>query len=363
MFEKYADYGAEDFVRDDGFIKWVLNPEQADDLFWTDFLGNFPYKRNQLNQAKQQVLNLKNALDDEPGNEATAEIWTRLESSMGPKVMPLWNRRWLTGAVAAAVLLLSVLGLWNVTTRQKALQTGKADFFETILAGEQMKEIGNNTGKPMLVRLPDESRVTLHAGGRLRYDPVFNRSTREVYLSGEAFFEVTHNAERPFMVYANGLITKVLGTSFSVKADKGDQKVTVMVKTGKVAVFADRKASSRDPETEGIVLRPNEQAAYQVNTEKLTRSLVPEPAPLVPETEFGQVQFVDKPVTEIFAELQKAYGIEIIYDNELLKGCRLTSSLGSGASLFDKLTVLCEAIGASYKVVDAHIIINGKKCS
>ena len=85
--------------------------------------------------------------------------------------------------------------------------------------------------------LHDGSTVILEPGGEVRYNEKF-LNTREVYLSGDAFFEVTKDASRPFLVYANEITTKVLGTSFRIKAKQGEKEIVVAVKTGKVSVMA-----------------------------------------------------------------------------------------------------------------------------
>lgn len=101
---------------------------------------------------------------------------------------------------------------------------------------------------------------------------------------------------------------------------------------------------------------------YSKKIEKLTRTLVPEPVPVLSTEEMQQFAFQNAPVTDIFKALEKVYDTEILFDQELLSDCRLTSTLDEDVSLFEKLDVLCEAIDASYKVVDAQVVISGRKC-
>ena len=72
--------------------------------------------------------------------------------------------------------------------------------------------------------------------------------------------------------------------------------------------------------------------------------------------------FSNAPVSDIFEALKKAYGVNIVYDKDMLAACRLTTSL-SNETLFERLDVICEAIEAEYKVVDAEVIISGTKCN
>jgi len=271
----------------------------------------------------------------------------------------------MIGAAAVVLMLVSIAVVWWGTDGAvpgiKGSRSDAGDELFSEATGAGMTEISNTVESTMLVRLPDSSEVTLHRGGRLRFSKHFDGALREVYLVGEAFFEVTRNPEKPFVVYTNDLVTKVLGTSFYVRADAGSQDVTVTVKTGKVSVFANRK-SMEDPETAGVILRANQQVAYTRGGEKLTRTLVADPAPVLAPEELQQFVFTNAPIGEIFKALEKAYGTEILFDEGMLTGCRLTSTLDSEESLFEKLDALCEAVEAGYKVVDAQIVITGKKC-
>ena len=134
---------------------------------------------------------------------------------------------------AAAFIILLVAGLyayhWKSTNPDKIVK-------ENSLAPEIIKVVNSGTTAQKLT-LEDGSTVILEPGGEVRYNEKFlNR--REVYLSGDAFFEVTKDASRPFLVYANEITTKVLGTSFSIKAKQGEKEIVVAVKTGKVSVMA-----------------------------------------------------------------------------------------------------------------------------
>lgn len=362
MFEKYADYSAHDFVQDDGFIQWVKTPTREQDLYWSSFLENFPLQSSALEQARLVVLNLHQASSPQVGADDAAQIWARIEesTSLVPRIIPIWQKRWM---VWAASILFALCGLvaWFFVNKSIG-ETGVAGntFSWQLVSGDGMEEIINNSKKVRMIRLPDESKVALKAGSRLRYKRHFSGSLREVYLVGDAFFDVKRDTEKPFIVYANDLVTKVLGTSFDVHASGSGKKVIVRVKTGRVAVFPNMRGA-KDPEAAGIILRPNQQVAYSSQEGKLSRTLVEEPEVIAGQRAMLQLNFTNTPASEIFSALQRAYGVEIIYDPQLLSTCRLTSSL-SGDSLFEKLDVICQAIGASYKVVDAQIIINAKQC-
>src|SRR5690606_5880596 len=104
----------------------------------------------------------------------------------------------------------------------------------------------------------------------------FDSLRREVNLTGEAFFEVTKNPDQPFFVYANELIAKVHGTSFSIKAGENEANILVAVKTGKVSVFTRSDVNAAEYKTNkdltALLLTPNQQATFERDQARLIRS-------------------------------------------------------------------------------------------
>ncbi|MBC8151681.1 MAG: FecR family protein, partial [Bacteroidetes bacterium] len=207
--------------------------------------------------------------------------------------------------------------------------------------------------------------IILKKNSRISYAPSFTGSSREVYLSGEGFFEVTKNPDRPFLIYANGLVTKVLGTSFSIKAYPGDPNVTVEVKTGRVAVFTqsdpriNAKAGSR--ELEGVLLTPNQRIVYVRDEVRLAKSLIDAPQLISEAPTKNRFTFEETPVPAVFDALEKAYEVDIVYDEQLLANCPLTATL-TDQPLFEKLDIICQVIEARYEVMDGQIVIYSRGC-
>ena len=216
--------------------------------------------------------------------------------------------------------------------------------------------IENFTGDMRRVILPDGSIVQMSPGSRIRYSPKVDAYARELFLEGEAYFDVSHNKDRPFYVYAGNVVTKVLGTSFIVRAGGKDQKVTVSVKTGKVSVYSRTTAHKK------TVLTQNQEAVYDEVTDLVATQAVPvedQKNDVIPITE---MHFDETPVSEVLRTLSKTYNIEILFEGTTLSGCVLTSSFFE-EGLYDRIDVICTAIGATYKIVDARIIIESKGCN
>lgn len=359
MLEKYATYDLDDFVQDGEFIRWVKNPDPASNRFWSLVLETYPFQQETISLARQIVLRLGAATYVDVEKQDVDDIWQNLQQSINQPVLvvPLWQRTWFRAA-AALLVLVSGLTVWQIQHEENNLVSLSRDAYG-ILSGD-LTRVSNNTADSMIIRLPDNSRITLSRGAELRYKTYFTDSVREVYLTGDAFFEVARNPQKPFVVYTNELTTKVLGTSFWIKTNGDDKHMTVAVKTGKVFVYKKAKGEVAE-QAEGVILLPNQQADYKADSDRLSRTLVDEPLPVLPASERQPTTFDNIPVAELLENLQRSYGVEIQFDKSLLTGCRLTTSFND-ESLYQRLDVLCEAINATYKIEETHIVINARRC-
>lgn len=280
-------------------------------------------------------------------------------------VIPMHERFRFRPYWAAAVVLLVGCGLGWFFTRQSGTESLAQQ--ETALEQQPaVLERTNQSAQPERVVLNDQSVVTLQPGSTLRYPAVFASDKREVTLIGEAFFDVQKNPHQPFLVYSHDLITKVLGTSFRIKAYPTDRNVQVAVRTGRVSVYSPKLVSENrvksDPETIGVVLTPNQQVTYLDQEHRLVKTLVEKPAVLVQLRELPSFTFQNAPVSTLMTTLEKTYGVDVVYDEELMANCHITTSLDQ-ENLYDKLTIICKLLGATYKIIDAQIVITGPGCS
>jgi ferric-dicitrate binding protein FerR (iron transport regulator) len=101
-------------------------------------------------------------------------------------------------------------------------------------------------GSKSLVTLPDSSSIWMNAGSKLRYSSAFNKTEREVFIEGEAYFKVSQNKEKPFLVKSSAVTLKVLGTSFNIKAYPEEDNVETTVESGSVQVLRNVKGQLMD---------------------------------------------------------------------------------------------------------------------
>lgn len=361
MSKEYNKYTFEDFIVDDDFIQWAKCPTVETDNFWHTFIKNETSKSTTIQKAKLAVQQLAIAAKQTAPIAEIPVIWNGIEEDLNAKseliVLRSSLKKW---AVAASIVLILGLGFWwkfYVSPSENSIYSNL-----TANSPKPLNEIINTSSNELAVKFPDGSTALLKPNSRLSYHKTFEGKLREVYLAGEAFFEVTKNPKKPFMVYANGLITKVLGTSFSVKAFEKDKEVIVNVATGKVSVYTQNTARNQDPEINGVVLTPNQKMIYGKEDKRFIRTLTEKPSVIITDKELQQFSFHDAPIEQIFLAIEGAYGVKIIFDKDIVSNCHLTTSL-TNENLFEKLDIICAGIEANYKIVDAQIIITGNGCN
>lgn len=352
----------EDLLGNDSFISWVLQNEDA--LFWEEFVRSHPGQKELVEKASKIVLDLHRAEREAVPSIDEQKLWARIESSAENREEPVRRRperkMYAMLLVAACVLLATVFGVFQTTRTDRKRVTYK-ELLTHAKVDNQLVEKRNEGNAAMEVRLEDGTVITLGKNSKLSYPTHFQKRKREVFLSGEAFFNVTKDPSRPFLVYANETVTKVLGTSFEIRAFENSQDVTVHVRTGRVSVYKQSRIQTDDPETTGLVLLPNQKGTFNRDSEMLVKNLVEEPLPIAPIADTKKTRFDEVPATEVFAGLEKIYGVQILCDHELLSKCIISTSIRN-ESLYDNLDVICRTIGGSYKEIDAQIVIDSKGC-
>ncbi|MGX5817962.1 FecR family protein [Chitinophaga lutea] len=203
------------------------------------------------------------------------------------------------------------------------------------------------------VLLPDGSRVVLREGSSLKYPAAFSGDSREVTLSGEAYFEIEDQPGKPFMIYSGKVVTTVLGTAFNIKAYPGQPSVTVTVTKGKVKIEEEKSRKLLG------VLHPDQQIVYQEEKAAVQPARAVETvAWLKKGMDFDAVPFED-----IAARISEQYQVNIRFDNDNMKRCRLRAAFEGTETIEKVLLVLCTVSNASYVIDGDDVVISGKGCT
>lgn len=373
--KNYSQYSATDFLLDNAFVAWVK--ENKNDSFWQHFLQTHPEKKEEIQIAKAIILSFQFSSSNELTLSETESILKNVnrhladETSFSSHTISSQNtnKRKYVWLQAAAVICLIVAVFFISRFIQKPANTS-ATVQQTASASSSNLiyiERSNTTANPVLVKLSDESTVILKPYSRIRYPESFHGKIRKVELEGEAFFEVTPNKAQPFYVLADGLVTRVVGTSFSIQAFPNSKQTKVTVTTGKVWVFRNKKLNQTEDDllkhtsiNTAVELIPNERVVFNREKEELVKTHLQQPSYLSTEVANVRFNFVNTPFHEVAEALEKAYDISIHYDTTLYN-CPLTASL-STQHLMKKLELICKALEANLELVNGAIYIHGKGC-
>ena len=178
------------------------------------------------------------------------------------------------------------------------------EMFETKKATAEWQEKITKPGEKSTLTFIDGTKIVLNAESKLRYKMNSQDSTREVYLEGEAYFNVAHDPSRPFIVHVNNISTTVLGTKFNISAFEADNEIEVSLVEGKVRV--DKKETDNDEKE--VILKPSQQLVYEKDKDK---SIVqPFDVQSVTGWKDNILIFNGEPLDDVFTELERAYGVK-----------------------------------------------------
>lgn len=194
-----------------------------------------------------------------------------------------------------------------VGQEDKLVYESRAGQQETdIIEEPEINKIITTTGGFYSLILSDGTRVWLNSESELEYPVLFGKGERVVKLSGEAFFDVTPDASRPFIVETEDIRTRVLGTSFNIKAYKNESDVFTTLFTGKVKV-----ASIADT-SRSVVLSPGRQADWKMKTQQLNVNEVN--LDYVMAWKEGMFMFNKENIEVVTRQIERWYGVKFVYE-------------------------------------------------
>lgn len=288
--DKYINYQTEDFLRDESFINWVLDPDNENNQAWTIWMNTGPVKK----EAAQKAIDLIRSFDFKK-ETVPDDLYGRLKQRIDHTIadndaIPLKPKPvlgiWLKAAAVIAGLLIGAGVLYFF---RKPSYT----FISTPYAAIKT------------VWLPDSSEVVLNANSSIRFDRNPTHNKREVWITGEAFFKVRHiniaGKAQPFAVYAGDAVIEVLGTAFNVKST--NNTTGVMLREGKVRFSIPASHSE-------TIMQPNDYCQYNA-LDKTVVTRVANPMLFTSWMEH-KYRFEKTPVREVCETLKTYFGYDFI---------------------------------------------------
>jgi ferric-dicitrate binding protein FerR (iron transport regulator) len=238
---------------------------------------------------------------------------------------------------AAALILGLIVG---VLIPKGLFQPGKASFYTAIAPPGSVSE----------AVLPDSTHVFLNAGSTLRYAPVAGNEVREVFLEGEAWFDVKHSKKIPFIVHTGFYDIRVMGTKFNVKAYKEDDEVITTLENGKVQ--AESAGSFRMEKA--VVLMPGEQLVYKKQDHSLEVNRVS--PPVYSSWKDNKLIFINMSLRELIILLERKYGVDILVADQDILNYHYDGTI-KNETIVEVLNILQETLPVYYEINDQTIKI------
>ncbi len=288
----------------------------------------------------EQPLSIDN---EEEREEIKDQIYQRLQLSIHRQQSPVkklsstfWMVRYKAAAILVGVCTFLFIGYKYYSRDNKA----------------QYITVKASKGEVLQVILPDHSKVTLNAASQIRYPSTFI-NTRDIFLEGEAYFDVSHDTSRPFIVHTGAISTKVLGTAFDIKSYRELPNITITVTRGKVQIHENSKTLN--------ILRPDQQLTFNKITGKVITKKI-KSANTITWTR-GHFNLDDAYFNEIMLAIENRFKVKAIYDHNVFSNCENSIHFTSKQSLADVLQVLKAIQPIHYTIKKDSVFITGKPCN
>jgi transmembrane sensor len=283
--------------------------------------------KQELNVNKEKAWNDINSVIDKPQTpKRTFNIYPALKHAV--KI--------------AAVILILAGGYFGI--KQFVFNS------EPIKPATVLTEKVTQLGEKLHITLNDNSRIILNAGSKLKYENNFSGRTREVYLEGEAYFEIEHDTARPFIVHTKNISTTVLGTKFNVSSFAQDRSISISLVTGKVKVS---KEETGKP-VELVMLEPEQQLIYDKQTELSRVGNFDEQS--VTGWKDNNLKFKKVNLADVLIKLERVYGIKFELSDKSYEKFKITGNFHD-----EPYSVICESLkkltGLKYKFIKEENII------
>ena len=331
---KQVNNNVQEFLGDPSFVKWVIAPNQDLNNQWEAWLLDNPNKQGILSDSRKIILSMD--FNDGSYQIADPQLWKKIEGSVkseNKESSALGNFKYVY-RIAAAIVIAFLLSLLYYQNTQIST--------ETQIVSREIITKQNPDGVKTQLRLPDGTMVWLNSGSKLSYPSLFSEDARNVELTGEAFFDVTENKAKPFVVQTPYFTTTVLGTSFSVQAYKNyDPKVSLT--EGKV------KVSKLGTD---LILYPNQQVVLKDGQMTVTSF------DYIEEIGWkdGILFFNDQNIQGVFDKIEKWYGVTVDFDQNMLPNSKY-SGHHKNQSLEIVLKGLSYSLNFDYELKGKHIKI------
>lgn len=383
-------------IHNQEFIDWVVSPNQESDLHWNQIIQEYPANKAEIDSA---IFIIKSLLKEEKELDSTyiSTLWERIQkgTTKRKKIIPF--TRWIA---AASILLL--IGISGAVFYQLKYKINSGIDYQSVAriepSGNEVKLIfsdkterllsSNNSeikytkdgqiqissdgiiteqkeksdkeerlnqlvvplGKRTVLTLSDGTVLWLNSGSRAIYPVKFTKKTREIYVEGEAFLEVAHNADWPFVVVANHIKVKVLGTKFNISSYPNDLHSSIVLVEGSIQAIIESKK---------VLMKENQLLIYE-NNSGITSVKEANVLEYISWKD-GWMYCNKEKLENIAIKLSRYYNIEIQFKDFDAKNLTLTGKLDLKNNIEEIFKAICSTAPVSFEVVNGGFSISENK--
>lgn len=292
---------------------------------------------------KELLIELESLQGEFAGNEESHEMFDRLwdrvavekQKSKGKKIS-LRFVYWAAAILVAGIIIGNLL---------------QADFIKPQEASYFISKAPKGSVAETI--LPDGTIIFLNAGSEIKYVSAQNKKVREVYLDGEAWFNVEKSKEIPFVVHTSFYDVRVMGTEFNVKAYAEEDEITTTLDEGSIEIVSTDKLKLAN----NVLLKPGEQLVYNKTQKELHVNQVR--AEIFSAWKDNKLVFINMSLSELVKLLERKYGIEIKVLDESLLNYHYDGTF-KNETIIEVLNILQKTLPINYKLNDQEVVIMKK---
>jgi len=340
----------DDFLFSDDFNEFVLSESEQQKKSWDSYFKKYPDTIEEAEKAKKILAGLGSMkdrtsireIDEAKLHSQFEETWEQFRDEKSKTVM-LRVSKAVFRSVSVAAVLVFVFLVYSVVHNFVSSKFSNPEYFEVVVPSAKQSQIS----------LPDGTKVWVNSETKIRYSNQFNSKERNIYLTGEAYFEVNKNKDLPLHVFTNGADIKVVGTKFNVKGYAEDKRIETVLVEGKIELSRVGDRSGRS-----IELQPGDKAILDLKTSKVAISR----EDVMDDVAWkdGKMVYRNVPLKEVCKSLSRRFGAEIILsgDTESLYEHPFTFTI-ENETLPLVLEYLCKAAPLMFNT--EYIDIDGEK--
>ena len=402
---KYLEYTAEEMVDDRNFLVWLNHLSENHEL--DKLLDENPHFALKISQARE-IISLLKVQEEAVLQDDINAMWENISRfDRAHRTMfsiKRYHQLLKYAAIVVFVLMLSALGYWKmkqevsnvmyafrsdntvqhsklilasgkeidlkkdestikVNEQGHAIRINNDSLISLPVSNEKNIEIAMNQivvpfGKRSLVELADGTKVWLNAGSKMAFPDRFTGTKREVFLEGEAFFNVTPDKSKPFFVKTREIVIRVLGTKFNVSAYEADNDVMTVLVEGSVSMRENKGLNILGKET---ILKAHQIGSF--NKVNLTTRVNDEShVEIYTAWTEGWLPLYQEPLSTVFKKVERYYNVQFVFSGQFLSGDQIISGkLDLKESIEEVMKVLADVAKFKYRIDQKKIFIELNK--